>query len=288
MSELRRRASETTLPNERPAKRPRFNSQRSADVLVGPLEARFTIRPEVLCASSPFFKAAYERWQKSREPFKLPYDEPKVFQLYLCAAYYREIDNEQLNDQGDVGLNPRIKQAWQVRREPNGPDDKVAQDQRQPQRRSQEVFLLLTKAYVLADKLNDLTSADIIIDKIIQEVEFRDCVVASDSIEYAFKNQAQTSPLRRLFVDLYVHEADERSFCNALPRVPAELVLAVAREFNRLACVQENSQKRVSEVFNQRTCYMERCHYHQHDHEHKRCGYAQSASYRVLQEGRLG
>ncbi|KAH9838823.1 hypothetical protein Tdes44962_MAKER08187 [Teratosphaeria destructans] len=93
----------------------------------------------------------------------------------------------------------------------------------------------------------------------IDKAAYGDCVVARDLITYASEDQAVGSSLLRLFVDLHSHEANGPSFRHVLNRVAADFVLAVAREFDRLACARKNCEKQVSEVFNQRSQKMERC-----------------------------
>lgn len=52
--------------------------------VVGTEKKEYNVHEQILCANSPFFKAAFEEeWAEGRErTIPLPEDDPEVFELY--------------------------------------------------------------------------------------------------------------------------------------------------------------------------------------------------------------
>jgi hypothetical protein len=66
---------------------------------------------------------------------------------------------------------------------------------------------LLIKLYVLADKLIDLDTANLVMDELIAHVDACKIPPDIDYINIVYQCTPTGSPLRALFCDLYIHEA---------------------------------------------------------------------------------
>lgn len=154
----------------------------------GDSQALFTVYASVFKQRSTFFESALSgRWNSKdgvRGPIKLPDDESEVFERYLKCVYLSE---------ARVRLNS-IK---------NGdPDDLSTYDGYE----DDQVTLLYTKAYVLADKLGDYAAANMFMDTLIDDVSSTCISPSSGAIAYAWEHTPQSSPLRRLCVHLWVSD----------------------------------------------------------------------------------
>jgi hypothetical protein len=182
---------------------------------------------EPFARRSKFLKAASsDRWT-SGEPVDLTEHEPEVFASYMKCVYYGSVTVPELP--GHVADNP---------------------------------FKGLITLYLLADKLNDAITANLVADEIIHMSEELDKIPNSVCVNLAFQSTVIGSPLRKLCRDYYAHEAtvgvlediEGGSF-------PSRFVKHVLLECERLA-------KTSGKV---KCVNREKCYYHQHDHEHPKC-----------------
>ena len=152
------------------------------------------VHTSIICARSPFFKAACERWSKGAKPLDLLEDDAKTFDAYLQYVYADKAQEEQ--DSLDLGLQTRV--------------------------------------CILADKLGDLRSANKAIDDIVRLSDewamAPDYTIAS----HAWTSTPENSPLRRLLVDYWVHEMSHVAFDDKADLIPHGMLVAVAKEFRRL------------------------------------------------------
>ena len=207
-----------------------YTFAKTAEVLVVDVKVKFTIHPEIIGERSPVLKAALaKRWNPEHKAIELPDDDPAAFNDYLKCIY--------------LGIA-------QV-----GRDD------------HDDPFIELMRAYVLADKLGDLQTTNDIIDTIIHRSDVFGAIPDGDCVSVVFTQTTDSSPLRRLVVDYYIHEGTMSLFEQAnLDQVPASFLWAVANAYRRL---KEDSTDEtgatVNGVFSRTVSQGDKCEYHQHD-----------------------
>ena len=225
---------------------------------MGPDRQRFTVYKDEICSRSEFFKAACsERWtkeeQKEIKVIELQDDESGIFDVYLHCVFKDKVDV------GDV---------WSpFAGEPGEPDSCL-----DTHRLAREKIRLI-KTYILADKLRDPISANIIIDDLMQFYDENSTTPNSNICAIIANNTTTESPLWRLAVDYITCQSDHDALqaicgCEMVPRAficgvllrKSELLLKDKDEFVRDVFVPYW-------VFNQ-----DKCRYHQHDELHPSCG----------------
>ncbi|WAO97088.1 Hypothetical protein NCS54_01479400 [Fusarium falciforme] len=150
---------------------------RSIQVVVGSsTPVTFSVHEKVICASSDFFKkAVLGGWRESEEGLvRLESDSPDVFNVYMQWLYYRTIP-------------VRIDE---------------------PGIRGNAEYMLLAKAFVLGDKLQDGGFQDAVMDAMVDKTSSE----ASDSqkwfpvgpvIRFIYENTLASSKARLFLVDVY-------------------------------------------------------------------------------------
>lgn len=215
----------------------RFNFKEALEVLTGekPYQRTFTVHREPFTQRSKFLEAATSfRWTSgTNKPVDLTEHEPEVFAGYMQCVYNGTVTLPELPDY--MGDNS---------------------------------FKGLIMLYLLANKLNDLTTTNLVMDEIIVLSEKVREIPSSYSITLVYKSTAAGSPLRKLCRDYYVHEAmdwmledsDEGEF-------HFEFLKDVLLEFRRMSSHDTyNDERRKIGCVNR-----EKCYYHQHNDEHPKC-----------------
>lgn len=229
-----------------------LNFAEHVDVIVGENQQHFAVIKNEICARSEFFKAACsDRWNTNKpiEPIvvKLPDDDPHIFDIYLCCLYKDRVD---IGD--EEGLLP-------------GEDGELCDADRSEQR--------LARAYVLADKLRDVVSANLFIDNLINFYVTGERSADEAATDVVANNTAIESPLRKLFIDSLSCEATAetiKGICNreTIPRAFICEILA------KMADVVEELywHKTWEEVFDYDFLSKQsKCSCHQHDDLHPAC-----------------
>lgn len=228
----------------------RFCFTEEVEVLVGPEKKRFTPHKEIVCARSTFFKAACsERWNDSTgmKPIELPEDDPDTFDTYLYCVYKDEVDVGDLlvarPGEGDGGKRMIARLGGR-----------------------------LVTTYLLADKLGDVVTANLVIDKIMKLRDEEFLLPGGRATAIVSQATHSTSPLRRLFIDLYVLVASRAATQYILDRedVTRKFICEILDETNRR--ILTDTSKTVDEVLDESIFTTNRCRYHQHDEKHKSCG----------------
>lgn len=220
---------------------PRYNFIDTFEVLVGDeeIQQRFTVHKDVACKHSPFFRAARsQRWNhESSRPTELLDTKPAVFEEYLRCIY---ADRVETASPGKSDILGRV-QLW-----------------------------------ILADRLQDLTTANLVADEIV-----RDSVGQSDTawrfvptlkvVAFAYSHTAPGSAMRRLMRDLRVYDgAGSKSDETSLEyEGMAEALFDIYQEMGRL--IMSNARGTIEGVFLNGASTKPKCHYHQHDEEHPKC-----------------
>lgn len=126
----------------------------------------------------------------------------------------------------------------------------------------------LIALYLQADKLNDVTTTNLVIDEIMRVSEELLRLPCPYEVAWVYTSTVGESSLRKLCRDYYVYEAlpvELETIHEGV--VPLQLLQNVMLEFQRQTN-SEDPDKRRSKV----NCVdRENCCYHQHDDEHPKC-----------------
>ena len=195
---------------------------------------------DALSRRSTFVEAACSgRWNTTSEqkPIELPEDDPIIFDLYLHCIYTNSVD---------------VKDPSQTV--------------------SSEQSMLLVKIYFLADKLGDIVTSNMVLDKPISYY-FEYVTLPSDfTIIRVWSNTVPNSPLRKLVVDLYVPRATVENIETLSQRiaVPHEFLYELLTE--QLNIQSTDGNRRISDVYKRDFVPNNKFRYHQHNARHPRCG----------------
>ena len=204
-------------------------------VFVGAQKKSFVVHKDVITRRSPFFKSACAKcWAKNAEcpKINLPEDDPTIFGVFLQCIYQNVVPTEL----------------------------------------AQETFELMAKVYVFADKVGDLTTANLIIDEFTRLSDKIQEIPGLDTIAVVFQRTSENAPLRRLIVDFCIREApiswlSELSAC--FEALPPSFFAAFMPEYGVVKA--SSRQKTVKDAFCFTITDREKCHYHVHDEDHPEC-----------------
>lgn len=128
----------------------------------------------------------------------------------------------------------------------------------------------LIMLYSCADKLEDLISANLAIDALIQFCDKANRISRGNRLlPLAYQCTPSTSPLRTLLVDLAVFESLETFFDDNLDEFPRDFLFDFAKKHSKIK--QGSPSKTVKAAYNQRISEFAKCHYHQHNDEQPKC-----------------
>jgi hypothetical protein len=216
------------------------------EVLVGKHRKSFSVHKNIVCARSPFFAAACsERWIESKsKSIELPEDDPDVFDIYLHCVYTNCVD---------VGDTEEALES----------EDGFDEHERE--------CLRLLNTYILADKVGDVITSNMVIDEIILMSEETDLLPSSKVTGIAASTAPPETPIYQLYLDFYVYEAGV-SAIQTFKRgyVPEAFMLSVLEEKTKLS--EDNRTVKIEDVFEYGFTTNHKCRYHRHDNEHPRCG----------------
>lgn len=160
-----------------------FDFTGTFDVLIGtgPGQKRFTVHHSIITKRSPFFRAARsQRWVKDpSKPVELPEHDPEVFSLYLACVYRNRIDAPSAANQ-IIKIDEATQEVVEV------------------------YFEALIKLYVLADQLEDTTTAELAMDSIISISVARKAFPDAQAIDLAYAAPIDDYILSRLIRELYL------------------------------------------------------------------------------------
>lgn len=126
--------------------------------------------------------------------------------------------------------------------------------------------------HVLADKLGDMITANVIIDEMITYSDITKSLPTIDMTRQACEITLEDSPIQRLLLDYCVHEATpeyvEGLFANE--SVPRQFLGRMSVQISRLH--EENRNATIRKIFKGDYVEKRKCQYHQHDKEHPHCG----------------
>jgi hypothetical protein len=223
----------------------RYDLNPTFDVVVG--SETFSLHTNIFTERSEFFRAARKpEWlgRNPKKPVDLEDEDPEVFNGYMNCVY---VGKGSLKHYVDA-----VQSCSEVDRNNN----------------VNAGFNELIQVYLLADKLQDLSTANMIIEEIKQFSDNVDRVPSDGCYTYVYSNTTPHNPLRKLMRDFWMHEMNPAHHRSAddLPRALMEDILL---EFMRIKDQDWNAI--VHNAFTRVHTKIDRCYYHQHNDKHPRC-----------------
>lgn len=214
-------------------------------VLVGREQQEFMVHQNEICARSGFFKAACSQQLANPDDTRtveLPGEEICIFDLYLSCLY------KNLADVGDT--------AQSIAGEHVGENFAGLRTEHR-----------LVKSYLLADKLGDVFSANIFIDKLVQHYTSNNYICSAQSAALVANSLASESPLRQLMVDMlsdttYPSIIQDLCKLDSAPKEFISQILIKKDELSRKGVPPKGRMYRDQP----------KCTYHQHDELRRVCG----------------
>jgi hypothetical protein len=198
--------------------------------------------------------ARSSRWNKDPEvPVDLSDADPQDFSDYLQLVYTSEL----------APFDPTISQYRS-----NGSLIKGNASTRSV---LDAYFHMLARLYVLADELEDLISANKIMDRLLDFNHTLQVLPPPPTITWLYENTPSNIPLRRMMRDLYIYESGNSYFDGkGEAELPYELLIEMIREHRKLR--KENNGKQIQKVYPNRIAHkFSKCHYHQHKDGDPQC-----------------
>jgi hypothetical protein len=132
-------------------------------------------------------------------------------------------------------------------------------------------FQQLIRVYLLADRLQDLVTTNVVIDEIMRFSDISGRIPCSDNFNHVYDHTTPHSPLRALMRDFWIYEMDEE-YDQALDALPKDFMHDVLREFLRVK--RDGKHATVKKAFNRdlrADTKANTCFYHQHNDKHRKC-----------------
>ncbi|KAI9676800.1 MAG: hypothetical protein M1829_002895 [Trizodia sp. TS-e1964] len=167
-----------SLSQATPATAAKEYFQDAITVLVGPTEDSFAVHKAPVCEVSPFFRAALDgNFRESKEGIiKLPDEDPKIFGCFLHWLY-----NKRLRTPTD-GIDVLDKTNKKV-----------------------IPWMVLIQLYLLGERLQVAGFKNAAVDALaLKSAKGQEALPAAHAIHHAYENTHDSSPLRRLLVDLFI------------------------------------------------------------------------------------
>lgn len=226
-------------------------------MLVGPKKQRFTVYHDILTERSGFFTAARSsRWtQDSQKPTDLTDHDPEDFSNYLQLVY------------GGGCIQPCEELSQFAKGYPNQAVTDVISEL------GSAHYMALFKLYILADKLEDLKSANLIMDDILLFGGKYTRMLGSMPTNFVYDRTPPNSTLRNLIRDTMVYENAGRHFLDEpfADKLPHQLLLDVVKEHRHIKFEQAGPHGSFSDVYEKRLSNFPKCRYHQHNDRHPEC-----------------
>jgi hypothetical protein len=193
----------------------RYDLTSTFSVVVGakPHRQRFTVHHDLITQRSEFFRAARSLcWTEPGKVTRLVDDDPYLFSAYLSCLYSgADFMNRQDGKprQGDSSSGP----SADVNDNDGDDDDKMIDEaiakKLGPYAEHIENVRFLIDIYLLADKFLDPTTANLVIDCLIDFVGFSKWTTDQAIISHVYASTVEGSPLRKLVLDWWLREVDQ-------------------------------------------------------------------------------
>jgi hypothetical protein len=148
-----------------------------------------------------------------------------------------------------------------------------------PQDRENSDLGSLIRLYVLADKLCDLKSANMVVDRLVCYSDETKSIPGAEEIELAYNSTASGSPLKAVFCDYFIHESGSGFFNDQdVSKIPREFYHDIAvRYLNIKSKKNKDPSVNIEAAFFEKVSAKPRCIYHQHDSKVPLCTPSRSA-----------
>ena len=239
----------------------RYDLEDTVEVTVGSPTAqskRFTIHTNVFTGRSGVLAALRRSGPDDQtQPVDLRGEDPELFHAYLNFVYLGPETVEQWADASEA--------ETAAKPEGNTKDEKQAV--------ADLVFEKLIRLYLLAERLIDFKTANMVVAEIVRASRLLGCIPTQSPTSLAYASTVEGSPLRRLLRDYWLYESASTHTDHERVRAasfPLECLQDIAMEGLRtLEVPAEYSYVRFKTV---KTICAERvCYYHQHDELHPKC-----------------
>jgi hypothetical protein len=264
-----------------------------------PAQQFFPVHTHIFTKRSEFLRAARSaRWLVDpKKPVDLSDEDPEVFSTYVNLVYFGvDIIREEHGDEMDDDILTEVEELSAP--ESQEPTQDAAENEESNPMRKEELedafdmsvqecdkraadrddenttphsiaceahYTSLSKLYILADKLGDLTSANLIIDEFIDSSDDMAFAPSDKVVNFIYESTAHGNPLRRLMRDIWTYETTKASYLDYhAVKLHADFIRDVMVESFRTRFeikVDENCEHVCTIA--QRVC-ADRCHYHQH------------------------
>jgi hypothetical protein len=207
---------------------------------------------------SDFFRVArLARWTKPNKATKLVDEDPDTFAAYLDRLYFgtgsviKSSDADATRDSSSAAEKDEQKKT----------DEQEKKDKQE--KKDIVTVNLLLDVYLLADRLLDPTTANVVIDEIIAFVDTLSWAPGQHFIARVYDSTLEGSPLRRLCRDWRVHEIPgwASRFPKAEWSLPHEYLQDLLIEIDRLQ--DRYYHRSIREIFGGRASSRPKGHYYQ-------------------------
>jgi len=127
-------------------------------------------------------------------------------------------------------------------------------------------FSSLIRLYVLADKLCDLRTANMVIDRFVSYSDKAETIPGPGDVELSYNSTASGSPLRKVLCDYFLHEIrdDDLNTMAKTNELPRDFLQDVVVGYLEIKHTNVGKPKAVGAPFRLTISKMARCRYHQH------------------------
>jgi hypothetical protein len=225
----------------------RHDFKSTFDVRVG--SEILTLHTTVFTERSGFFRTARKpEWLKDNpnKPVELQVVNAELFRTYVNCVYF---GSQALQNYAD-----EIKHLSEV------PSDQVTNG-----------FEALLKVYILAETMQDLITANLVIDEFVRFGNIARCAPGPETVLLAYACTTTNSPLRLLMRDYRVYDITPSS-PKQLEGLPVDFMKDITLEVFRV--MRGDRTQTIKAAFSKETGVKvreDKCHYHQHDDKHPRC-----------------
>ena len=196
-------------------------------------------------------------------PVDLEGEDPQLFQAFLNCVYFGSEILEQWADATEAEAEAETEAK---------PEGKTSDEK---QAGADLVFEKLIGLYLLAERLVDFKTANMVIDEMIRAREVLNYIPTQGPVSLAYASTVKGSPLCTLIRDFWIYDSiftdTDRGLLRA-PGFPSECARDIAFEVLGISRRDQfGSYKSVKTI-----CFAQVCLYHQHDELHPKCVSAES------------
>jgi hypothetical protein len=255
----------------------RYDLSKTFTILVGkePLHQQqlFTAHTNVLTHRSEFFRAARSsQWLSDpAKPVDLGDHDPEVFSDYLECVYFGtdairvDLTNETPDCDENEADQQEFEDTFKMSLEECGKHHSSAAEAQTPfVSASGEQMFRLIQIYLQADKLQDLVTANLVMDELIRFVDTSNRTPGDGAVNHVYENIVHGNPLRMLMRDYSIHHTCTSDYLGFhTPQFHSGFYRDFLTEFIRGQDFEDSGTCVHSTAVTQAVC-ADRCRYHQH------------------------